>query len=64
VSDQPAELTDEAPHRTTSYVSECEDCHFRMEWDSRETAEKRAESHADREGHETFTYTEVTYIAQ
>ena len=48
----------------TSHVSECENCHFRMELDDEETAKSRADSHAEREGHETFTYTEVSYIGE
>jgi len=50
--------------RITSYVSEYENCHFHMKWDDKEIAEDQADSHAERKGHETFTYTEVTYVAQ
>ncbi|WP_170845491.1 hypothetical protein [Halorientalis persicus] len=48
----------------TPYVSEREGCHFHMKWDDEETAKDQADSRAERKGHETFTYTEVTYVAQ
>jgi len=49
------------PNPIVSHVSECNDCHFRMEWDDEQTAEERAQNHSEREGYDAFTYTNVSY---